>query len=111
MGNRQHSIPSIRTTRCLGSAPRGPARDHQECPEQDQDLDRPLQGDGLVSARRRAEDDGDQESGRQADQGESAKNRMSSHAERPRVLRRLCATGGKTPDEANQAAAQWPPAA
>jgi hypothetical protein len=62
-----------------------------------------------MAARRRAEDQAHQKCGREADHSESAKQRMSSHAERPRVLCRLCSAGSKTPDEADNAAPQRRP--
>ena len=105
--------PTLRITPRGGlefpSAPCGPACDHQERPEQDQDLDRPLDRSGLMAARRRAEDQAHQKCGREADHSESAKQRMSSHAERPRVLCRLCSAGSKTPNEADNAAPQRRP--
>ena len=64
-----------------------------------------------MSAGRRGEDDGDQEGGCHADQGDSAEKCVWSQAKRPRVLCRLCAPGSQTPDKANQAAVQRCPAA
>src|SRR5256885_1118101 len=90
----------------LGSAPRGAARDHEECPDQNQDLDHPLHRGGHVSSRSGAEYHCDEERGSKTGQDESAEEWTPSHAKRPRGLGRLGATERKTPDESNDAAAQ-----